>query len=406
MKSHKNKITVLYVDQAVAFGGSVVVVGYLVNALDRSIFRAVVVGSMPPSNLKHLISNDTSLYIVPSYYNYARWERTVNAINILPSKLLRKLFIYIFSVFRSIVNSIYLFHLARILIKEKIDIVHINNGMTNVEAIIAAKLTGCKYVVHLHQIKYHGLVQRLLIKTVPKFIAISDFIKTEMTLNSIPESRTVVIKNPVKPRTLQQKNINTIRAKYKLTDNDLIFGIVGRIVKWKGHEEFLKAAKIVLNSIPNSKALIVGDFSDGDINFQTKIIGMVNEYGLQDRIIFTGYVKDVENMYSIMDVFVHASIDPEPFGLVITEAMSYGIPVIAADSGAPKEIISDGETGYLVDPYDNQKLAAVLITLLSNYQLRRKIGENGKALTLEKYQVESYARAIEDVYLDVLGRTR
>jgi glycosyltransferase involved in cell wall biosynthesis len=404
--SVNNKMTVLYVDQAIAFGGSVVVVGYLVNALDKSRFRAVISGSMDSSILHHLANDNAEVYIANSDYNYAIWERTVSTINALPGRYFRKPLIYFFSIIRSLVNFIYIVRLARIIIKKNVDIVHVNNGMTNVEAIIAAILTGRKYIVHLHQIKQPGLFQRLLIKTTPKFIAISEFISTAMQENYIPKESIVVIPNPVAPRSLQLKRVADIKREHSIDSDDLVFGIVGRIVRWKGHEEFLKAAKVVLGVVPNSKALIVGDFSDGEAGYQDRIVSMVDEYGLKDRVVFAGYVRDVENMYSIMDVFVHASIEPEPFGLVITEAMSYGVAVIAADSGASGEIISEAESGYLVDPCDSQKLANKIITLLADDQLRLRIGEQGRQHTLRNYKVDHYTRAVEDVYLEVMGVTR
>ena len=72
-----------------------------------------------------------------------------------------------------------------------------------------------------------------------------------------------------------------LRSQYGLNKEDKVFAIVGRIVRWKGHIEFLNAAFLVLESVPDAKALIVGDFSDGDAGYQEKIEKMVEESGLQ-----------------------------------------------------------------------------------------------------------------------------
>jgi len=180
-----------------------------------------------------------------------------------------------------------------------------------------------------------------------------------------------------------------------------VLGIVGRIVRWKGHVEFLKAANIVMKAIPDLKLLIVGDYSDGEKAYQDRITRMVEEGEFKDRIIFTGYVKNVGEHYSLMDVCVHASIQPEPFGLVITEAMSYGVPVVASNRGAPQEIISDGLDGYLVDPEATDVFADRIFALLTNDNLRSRIAANGKERVLRDYPLESYAHEMERIYLDM-----
>ena len=119
----------------------------------------------------------------------------------------------------------------------------------------------------------------------------------------------------------------------------------------------------------------------------------------------TGYVKDVGSIYSIMDVCVHASIEPEPFGLVIIEAMANAVPVIASDLGAPKEIITDSVNGYLVNPESSEKLAERIISLLSDDELRNRIGSKGREHVRENYQVDKYARSVEKIYSEVLEKS-
>ena len=194
-----------------------------------------------------------------------------------------------------------------------------------------------------------------------------------------------------------------MREQYGIEPGQHVFAIVGRIVRWKGHIEFLKAADIVFQSVPQAKGLIVGDFSDGDSRYQALITRMVDESRFSDRFIFTGYVRDVADLYSIMDVCVHASIDPEPFGLVITEAMAHGVPVVASNRGAPPEIINDGVDGFLVDPAASERLAGVIISLLSDEELRQRIGDKGRERVRKGFRLNTYARAMEKVYMEVLG---
>ena len=126
--------------------------------------------------------------------------------------------------------------------------------------------------------------------------------------------------------------------------------------------------------------------SDGDSRNIKYITKMIDDSGFKDRMIFTGYISDVSAFFKIIDVCVHCSIEPEPFGLVITEAMSYGVPVIASDLGVPKEIITDGENGYIVDPSVTQKLAETIIKLLTDDELRMRMDRSGKHHVESSYQ--------------------
>ena len=394
-------ISVLYVDEAVAFGGSMMVIGCLVDALDKGRFRPVVVGEMEIDKLKHYIQDDIKTYSIPRMYNYAQWAKTVEIIRKVPVPAVRKIINYFLSFVRALLNSVYLVRLLIVIIKGNIDIVHVNNGMNNLAPILASVLLRRNFIVHFHGIDDPGFIQRMIVSRVPRFIAISEYMKECLVRNGIPENRLYVLPNPVRPEPVLQYDVEHLREQYGITNKDRVLGIVGRIVRWKGHVEFLKAANIVMKAIPDLKLLIVGDYSDGEKAYQDKITRIVEEGDFKDRIIFTGYVKNVGEHYSLMDVCVHASIQPEPFGLVITEAMSYGVPVVASNRGAPREIISDGQDGYLIDPEATNVFADRIIGLLTNNNLRSRIAANGKERVLRDYPLEAYAREMEQIYIDI-----
>ena len=400
----KEKITVLYADEAIAFGGSLVVVGHLVDAIDKDQFRPVVVGAMGVDRLKKYIQQTVPVYSIPRLYNYAHWAKTITIINRIPVRLVRKILNYLLSLVRVLLNSLYLARLSRVIIKEKVAVIHVNNGMNNLASVLAAVLLRRSFVVHIHGRDNPGFIQRRLISRVSRFIVISEYVKERLVKNGFPEDRMIVIPNPVRPEPVLQDEVKGLRKHYGIKENDRVLGIVGRIVRWKGHVEFLQAANIVMKTIPELKLLIVGDYSDGEKAYQDKITSMVEEGDFKDRVIFTGYVKNVGEHYSLMDVCVHASIEPEPFGLVITEAMSYGVPVVASDRGAPREIITDGEDGYLVNPEASGVFAERIIGLLANEDQRCRMGEKGKEHVLKYYPLGAYGRKMERVYQEVLGR--
>ena len=403
MAQESKKITVLYVDQAVAFGGSVVVIGSLVKSIDKTRYRPLVVGEMDAAILQHHINGNAELIIMSRLFNYVLWAKTSKYIACIPGQPIRKLVIYALSAVRGLANMGYGVRLAWLILKKGVDIVHVNNGMSNLAPVISAILLGRGCVVHFHGMEKQGLIQRLFIPKVSRFIAVSTYLKMSLVENNIPENRIVVIHNPVRFKAINPGTRERVREGYGIKPGQRVIGIVGRIVRWKGHIEFMKAADIVFKSVPQAIGLIVGDFSDGDSTYQALITRMVEESKIRDKIIFSGYVRNVEELYSIMDVCVHASIDPEPFGLVITEAMAHGVPVVASDRGATREIINDGIDGFLVDPVASERLAGVIISLLSDEELRKRIGDKGRERVQKGFRLNTYARAMDKVYMEVLG---
>jgi len=402
--SNKNKrITILYIDQAVAFGGSLVVLGGVVDVIDKNRFRPLVIGEVESSILEHQIKNAAEVFIIPHAFNYVMWARATDTIRGIYGKVTGKLAIYGLSLVRSIINTLYLIRISGLIIRKHVDIVHANNGMSNVEAIIAAIILRRRLVVHLHGLSRPGKIQSLLARMVHRFVAVSEYVKDSLAGDYISADRIQVIRNPVRISPVSKSAVASMRGKYHILPGEKLFGIAGRIVRWKGHIEFLNAALLVLGRVPDSRVIIIGDFADGDRAYQDKIVSMIRESGFEERILLAGYVEDMVTYYSALDVLVHTSIQPEPFGMVITEAMACGVPVVASDRGAPGEIIRDGVNGFLVDPDNKDALAETIVGLLEDDELRQGIGRKGKAWVQESYNLQEYGFAMEEVYRGVLG---
>ncbi|MDB4575606.1 glycosyltransferase family 4 protein [bacterium] len=406
MASRVKKITVLYIDQALAFGGSLVVAGYAINSIDKEKFRSVFVGELDLETMRHFIGLDIPIYKVSKIINYARWAKINSKIRLIRSDRFKKYITYLLSMFCSLLNTIYFIRVALIILKEGVDIVHVNNGLSNIEPILASIILRRVCVAHYHGDEKPSLFQRMVMNKVQKFIVISEYLKGELVANGIPSKDMVVIHNPSQKKHIDVDDVEAMRKKFCVMPDDKVFGIVGRVVRWKGHIEFLNAAKIVLRDEPTSKALIIGDYSDGDLAYQEEVTRIIEESGFKDRIIFTGFVNNVQSFYQLMDVCVHTSIEPEPFGLVITEAMSYGVPVVASDRGAPKEIIEDGLNGFIIDPEDTGKLVETITRLLSDASLRDEIANKGSEHVKEAYNLSKFGDSLNRIYLKAVSNDK
>src|SRR5690606_29001050 len=140
-------------------------------------------------------------------------------------------------------------------------------------------------------------------------------------------------------------------------------GLLGRVIPWMGQREFTLAMIEAMDANEDLVGVIVGGASDGAIAYLEEIRKLIRAFGKAERFILTGYVPEVEPLYGALDVVVHASIDPEPCGMVIMEAMAASRPVIAADAGGPRELIRDGIDGYLVAPGDVAGLVRTILDL-------------------------------------------
>ena len=132
------------------------------------------------------------------------------------------------------------------------------------------------------------------------------------------------------------------------------------------------------------KGLVKYFIKKSDDYYRDKLDHIIKENKLNQHIIFTGFQENVANYINLMDIIIHSSILPEPFGRVILEAMSLKKPIIATNFGAPPEIIKNGETGFLVPPGDHIELYRTINRLLVQPDLSIKMGLQGYNLLLEK----------------------
>jgi glycosyltransferase involved in cell wall biosynthesis len=239
---------------------------------------------------------------------------------------------------------------------------------------------------------------------VKQFIAISQVTKEDLLKLGVSENK-IVVKNPPVDCTRFDFTIRPsgLRASFFVDERAPLFGIFGILEKWKGHRVFLEAAQEVLDAVPGSIAFVVGDTPGGDRAYREELDAQCHRLGISKRVIFTGFREDVPELMAMLDVVVHASIIPEPFGKVVIEAMAMRKPVVATAAGGPTEIIRPGHDGLLVPPRDPRPMAECIIRLLRDRELAAKIGSAGLETVRARYGVTEYVNAVEGIYDSVMG---
>ena len=172
------------------------------------------------------------------------------------------------------------------------------------------------------------------------------------------------------------------RRKLGLPLNGPLIGIVGRLQRWKGIHVLIEAMPKVLQSYPDAHCVVVGGKHDLEPDYGNYLEERRVALGLCEKVLMSGFQRNIPEWMQAMDVFVHAS-DNEPFGMVVIEAMALGKPVIASASGGPTEIITDGENGLLVPYGDTDALANAVLHYLDDQEFARSVGAAARQRSLD-----------------------
>ncbi|MFP5225618.1 MAG: sugar transferase [Actinomycetota bacterium] len=196
----------------------------------------------------------------------------------------------------------------------------------------------------------------------------------------------------------------SLREMMGVKKKDPVIGIVGRIAPWKGQEVFLRAAAMLASRHPKARFAVIGTvlFPENDAPFDAYLHRLVLDLGIADRVAFLGHQPAPEAM-AACDIVVHASMEPEPFGRVIVEAMASGKPIVATAGGATAEILPPA-AGFIVPPARPELLADALDRLLADPELRGHMGEAGADVASSFFGVERVVLSVAQIHRALAAR--
>jgi glycosyltransferase involved in cell wall biosynthesis len=190
-----------------------------------------------------------------------------------------------------------------------------------------------------------------------------------------------------------------IRRALGIAKDTSVIGVFSRLAPWKGQHIFLEA----LAGLPGVHGLLVGAPLFREAGYEEELRTSVTRLGLGGRIHFLGFREDIPALLQAVDVAVHTSIAPEPFGRVIVEGMLAGKPVIATRAGGACEIIVDQVTGRLVQPGDPIELASALKDLLQEPEKASAMATAGFLSARERFSVQKMIEGIQQVTACAMG---
>jgi glycosyltransferase involved in cell wall biosynthesis len=279
------------------------------------------------------------------------------------------------------------------------DIIHTNSTATLIGAYFAYWM-GKRLIWHVrefgwedYKIKYNFGYKyfQYWFNKADAIISISKAIYEKRVLNRNVKQTAIVYNGIISKKELQQNKQNQLLSNNNKQHNGTVFAIVGHISPEKGQQEAISAFLMLLDKVPDARLLIVGS---GEEEFVTKLMNHVEDNHANDKIVFTGYIENVKEVYTSINCLLMCS-KHEALGRVTIEAMSYGIPVIGYNGGGTVEIIRDGYNGLLYSKGYKELYEKMLVFMHGDDYSKHAFD------TVENYTIEKCVTSICNIYSKV-----
>ena len=294
--------------------------------------------------------------------------------------------------------------LSLLIIFFKINIVHARSRAPAWSCYLACLLTNRIFVTTFHgtynfKSKFKKFYNSIMLRA-KLTIAGSNFIFSHINENNSEylskEKKLRVIFRGINIDYYNQKNISILKQEklkqeWGLSSNKFTILMPGRLTNWKGQVKFIESLNILAEdfNLTDFQAIMLGS-DQGRTVYKKKLINLVERYSLNKKIKFINSCKEMPLAYSLADVVVSASIEPEAFGRVAVEAQSMGKLIIASNIGGSKETIINKKSGFLYKFDDPRELAKSLNTAIQLTQEELKsMGNEGRKNIAKKFDVET-----------------
>lgn len=305
----------------------------------------------------------------------------------------------------------YILPLRRLLLAEKVDVLHLRSrlpawiGYLAWKSLPAARRPLLITTFHgLYSVNSYSAIMTKGEKVIAISRAVAEHIKEHY---GIADEKIALIyrgfdENAFSPSAVADNRVRHLRETWALSAAAVpVIMLPGRMSKWKGHELFLDSLARIKNL--NWTAVCVGDPEENP-GYARELVSLAEKHGISDRVNFVGHCHDMPAALLLADIVVSASsLEAEAFGRIAVEAQAMARPVVATAHGGSLEIIADRESGWLVKPGDAESMAAALREALADPELRRRYGGNGQRLVREKFTTRQMCEKTVNLYHSLLA---
>ena len=305
-----------------------------------------------------------------------------------------------------------------IILINNISIVHARSRAPAWSCLIAAKITGRKFVNTFHgTYNFNSKIKKFYNSVMVRsdlIIAGSNFIfshiKENYTKYLNAKKKLLVIFRGINvdyfdPTTKLDSDEKKLLKKWEIEKDKKIILLPGRLTGWKGQEVFIEAINLVNIELGYEAfyAVILGSDQGRDL-YKKKLIRLTEQYRLINQVKFIDHCKDMALAYKVSDIVVSASIEPEAFGRVAVEAQSMEKPIIASNIGGSNETVIDEKTGFLFESNNAKSLSQKILKILSMDEASlNSIGREGRKNIIQKFNVEKMCFSTYSEYKRILN---
>jgi len=234
-----------------------------------------------------------------------------------------------------------------------------------------------------------------------RLITVSDYARNAVLKLGLPAKQVVTVHNGLPLEKYRRGARGYLRQHLGITDTDPIIGIVGRMTPWKGQGLFCGLAKVWVEKKLKGHFVLVGQAFNEDQSFETDLREFVDNFSLESRVHFIPFQDDVVSTLSDLDVLIHASTRPEPFGRIIIEAMAAGVPVVASRIGGVPEIITEETDGLLAEPENLEDFMDQLKRLIDSPDFASRLAATASQTVETRFSLARVRQQFEQVILEV-----
>ena len=305
-----------------------------------------------------------------------------------------------------LLNIFYIFIKIKL---NNINVVHARSRGPAWSAYFAAKLAGVKFITTFHgtynfKSKLKKFYNSIMLKS-DHVITGSEFILNHIHSNYDIKAPSSVIKRGIDEKYFSKKNVSDeeirkLKKSMNISEKNFIILLPGRLTYWKGQKLFIESLNIINKKdlLKNVSALIIGGHQ-GRVDYRHELIKMIKDYELEDKLLIAHGLSKMPVAYSIANLVLSSSIEPESFGRVSVEAQSMEKPVLASDIGGSLETVINNKTGWLFKNNDANDLASKIEMIIKTEQnILDLIGKQGRKNVKENYTRELMVSRTLEIY--------
>jgi glycosyltransferase involved in cell wall biosynthesis len=301
---------------------------------------------------------------------------------------------------RGDLDLLLVWRLMRLIRRERPDLVHLHSRRgADILGGLAARLAGVKVVVSRRVDNPESpFVVKWKYRLFDRVITISQGIADVLLAEGLPPQKLVCVRSAVDVEAYQAAcDGPAFRQAFGLGEDELVVAMVAQLIPRKGHRLMLEAMPRLLQRFPRLKLLI---FGRGPLH--DELAASIREMGLEDRVNLVGFYEALTPIVPCFDLLAHPAY-MEGLGIALLQAASAGLPIVAVKAGGMPEAVEDGLNGRLISAGCVDELTAALEALLSDPQLRRRMGEAGREKMRREFSIERMVEGNLQVYRQLTG---